>query len=319
MGDVVRERRANGAGTERVPDPYMLSARAHLILETTRIELQLALARRLTLFAIATETWTPFDCRRGGVYVDPTAGSSRATTAIRFLSGAADSPFRAVTLLVDPALVVAPPGPLLLDTETWCAARAFEPGVLVGRLVAAHILRSEASAEVGRSEPGATRLWTALEGFFARGYFSPSLDELAVSTGLSARHVGREVAAFIQCFHLPWSGWREASREVRFRLALLLLSGPPRPLACIARAVGYASAETMAQAFYGAGFAAPSHVRWGMQDPTARATPPPANEALPQDTVATNGARKSVRSVCSGGSARARAQRQKPREYEQLV
>lgn len=94
-----------------------------------------------------------------------------------------------------------------------------------------------------------------------------TLKELAHSVGLSLRHVGRTYDSAVSSVGLPSSGFREDSRIVRLRLAVLLLGGNGLNVTQVADKVGYSGVVAMSRAFRDAGLPAPGDVRRAMLTP----------------------------------------------------
>ncbi|MBL8744622.1 MAG: helix-turn-helix transcriptional regulator [Myxococcales bacterium] len=88
----------------------------------------------------------------------------------------------------------------------------------------------------------------------------PSLDELALASGLSLRQLARDVDALTGSVGLG-GGWRALTRRMRLKLAVLCLSAEGATIAQVAKAAGYSSHDAMGRAFRDAGLPSPSEVR----------------------------------------------------------
>ena len=100
-----------------------------------------------------------------------------------------------------------------------------------------------------------------------------TLKELAHSVGLSLCHVGRTYDSAVSSVGLPSSEFREDSRIVRLRLAVLLLGGDGLNMTQVAEKVGYSGVVVMSRAFRDAGLPAPSDVRRTMMTPLTATYP----------------------------------------------
>lgn len=94
-----------------------------------------------------------------------------------------------------------------------------------------------------------------------------TLKEIAHGIGLSLRHVGRTFESAVAAAGLPSAGFREDSRIVRLRLAVLLLGGTGLNVTQVADKVGYSGVVAMSRAFRDAGLPAPGDVRRAMATP----------------------------------------------------
>jgi AraC-like DNA-binding protein len=161
-----------------------------------------------------------------------------------------------------------------LDRETWQAARgiaelpddddAFQQRVamLLERVASSGLIVPGAAAHL-LDEPPKTfaLLWRALRPMIERFYLTPTLQEVGDATGVSLRQVDRYVQEFVTSFALVGEGWRHATRHMRLKLAVLLLSADGASVADVARAVGYRSSDAMARAFRDADMPAPTAVQ----------------------------------------------------------
>jgi len=141
------------------------------------------------------------------------------------------------------------------DEQTANAARA-----LLETLVADDILRAEMAAVAPRDAASISRIWTALRPFAERVAVLSTLGELSVRTGTSLRQLARDLADLTETVGQA-TGWRETTRRLRLKLAVLGLSEPSAPISEVAKSVGYGSVEAMARAFRDAGLASPKSVR----------------------------------------------------------
>ncbi|MEJ7730304.1 MAG: AraC family transcriptional regulator [Polyangiaceae bacterium] len=190
----------------------------------------------------------------------------------------AGSPYVAFELRVSPeeVLVTAPSRPTLLasDERTWAAVRRL--GDLDGSsapLIAAAtaealaalgdlgVVRPDLASSVVDGDARFARVWAGVRPIVERFYAMPTLEELSSETGLSLRQLAREVKEFTGAFHLMESGWRDATRRYRFKIAVLGLSAPDTSIADVARAAGYGSTDAMARAFRDAGLPPPASVQ----------------------------------------------------------
>lgn len=133
---------------------------------------------------------------------------------------------------------------------------------VVESLEAAGVLRRGIAATVSAEDPAFSRMWSAVRPIAERFQVLPTLGELSQVSGLSLRQLAREVERFMGTFRLPGGGnWRDATKRVRMKVAVLSLSAPDATIAEAARATGYGSVEAMARAFRDAGLPSPSQVR----------------------------------------------------------
>jgi AraC-like DNA-binding protein len=106
-----------------------------------------------------------------------------------------------------------------------------------------------------------SRLWAAARPMAEAFDLVASLDAIALGAGLSLRHVTRELKDFESAQRVPFWGWRESTRRLRLKVAILGLSVETLAIAEVARGAGYGSVEAMARAFRDASLEAPSRVR----------------------------------------------------------
>ena len=160
-------------------------------------------------------------------------------------------------------------GPLELPPKVWDAYRALaatgsEPALhaLVMALGEAGIVSPDLTASVVANEPERyTRIWTTLKPFYNDLAMSTSLKQIAVIAGLSLRQLGRDLGDFTRDFGLFGGGFRDATRVLRLRAAVLFLSAPGATPSEVAKTVGYGSLDAMGRAFRDAKLPAPSVVQ----------------------------------------------------------
>jgi AraC-like DNA-binding protein len=115
--------------------------------------------------------------------------------------------------------------------------------------------------------PTFARLWRALRPMAERLYLAPSMSEVSQNTGMSERQIDRHVRSFVETFGLVGAGWRPATKHIRLRLAVLLLSAEDATIADVAKMVGYGSTDAMARAFRDASLPPPTTVREHVREP----------------------------------------------------
>jgi AraC-like DNA-binding protein len=160
-------------------------------------------------------------------------------------------------------------GALELPPPVWAAyeALAKTPGEsalhqLVTQLAEAGVVTRDLNQSIVTQEPERyTRIWKSLTPFFNDLATSTSLKQLAVIAGLSLRQLGRDFGDFTRDFGLYGGGFRDATRVLRLRAAVLFLSSPGATPSDVARAVGYGSLDAMGRAFRDAKLPAPSVVQ----------------------------------------------------------
>jgi AraC-like DNA-binding protein len=187
-------------------------------------------------------------------------------------------PFRVVELRVGrevlgPAALAARPFALPVGAEVWERARSAlalaEGGGRVDAVLGGLLEALAAEGVVSRDLAGAltaedarfSRLWAAARPAAEAFDLITSLDAIALGAGLSLRHITREVKDFASALRVPFWGWRESTRRLRIKVAVLGLSAPSLPIAECAKIAGYGSVEAMARAFRDASLEAPSRVR----------------------------------------------------------
>lgn len=193
---------------------------------------------------------------------------------------AAGEPYVALELRVRGAIAPARPAVLSLPDAVWtsvrsyleavwtadeslCFSRAFaSANVLLEALEAARVVRAGTASSLVRDEPFLVRrVWQEVARMYGRLDTSPSLKRLADVSGVSARHLTRVLGTSFGALLLPQGGWRDATIDLRFKLAILLLSCPALTINDVARAVGYGQSEALSAAFQRAGLPSPRDVR----------------------------------------------------------
>lgn len=160
-------------------------------------------------------------------------------------------------------------GPVELPASFWAAYTELASTqseqalyTLVGALGEANVVSRDLLTSIVTNEPERyTRIWTALKPFYNDLAMSTSLKQLATIAGLSLRQLGRDLGDFTRDFGLFGGGFRDATRVLRLRAAVLFLSAPGATPSEVARAVGYGSLDAMGRAFRDAKLPAPSVVQ----------------------------------------------------------
>lgn len=116
-------------------------------------------------------------------------------------------------------------------------------------------------------------VWEALAAVFENLDLGATQDALAGESLLSTRQVHRDMVEMLERFRFPAKGWRDALHAWRLRLAIVLLSAEDTPILTVAKAVGYARAEAMANAFRAAGLPSPTALRKALLAGTAPPSP----------------------------------------------
>lgn len=169
----------------------------------------------------------------------------------------------------------AAPVPVSLDERAWEAARrvgalsqhddgSMESAVseLLASLVARSLLREETAESAARPPaPPFRLLWRALRPMAERLDLLPTVQQISGATGVSPREVDRLVRAFVSAAGLVGAGWRPASRHLRLKMAVVMLSAEDTTVAEVARVIGYGSADAMARAFRDSGVPSPGAIR----------------------------------------------------------
>ena len=160
-------------------------------------------------------------------------------------------------------------GALALPATVWDAyhelARSQNEAALhalVAKLGEADLVSRDLTTSIVANEPERyTRIWTTLKPFYNDLAMSTSLKQIAVIAGLSLRQLGRDLGDFTRDFGLFGGGFRDATRVLRLRAAVLFLSAPGATPSEVAKAVGYGSLDAMGRAFRDAKLPAPSVVQ----------------------------------------------------------
>lgn len=189
---------------------------------------------------------------------------------------ATGAPYRAIELHLALADILSPPGVVTLDAATWDAAvragRLREHTsddalvspitALIEHLAAAGVIRKEAVAVALKpTSPTFGRLWAALRPMVERLYLAPTIQQVSDATGVSGRQLDRYIRDFVHAFGLVGAGWRPATRHLRLKLSVIMLSAEGASVGDVARIVGYGSSDAMARAFRDAKMPAPSTIQ----------------------------------------------------------
>lgn len=187
-----------------------------------------------------------------------------------------DSPFRAVELRARANDVAEIPTSraLEVDDRIFEHARALlacspedEAGLemaaraLLRDLFEAGVTKRPLDTTIARGDVRHARLWSAARILTERFELLPTLSELSSLSGISLRQLAREIEVFISSFRYPTGRWRELTRRLRLKVAVMGLSAKGASVAEVAEATGYGSVEAMARAFRDAGLPAPSRVQ----------------------------------------------------------
>lgn len=171
------------------------------------------------------------------------------------------------------------PVPIELDARTWEAA--YRMGALheaapggeasatidfLEGLARSGVLRSDLASSVSSGDDRFVRLWSALTPMVGRFYGLPTLQEVARDSRLSLRQTARLMTEFFRAFPFIGTGWREATRSWRLKLAVLGLSARDATVGEVARVAGYGSSEAMARAFRDAGMPSPLAVQAALRE-----------------------------------------------------
>ena len=172
------------------------------------------------------------------------------------------------------------PCTLPLREETWMRVReAIASGVrgddartvdAMSALLHALVDEGILAAEVARATHERVAfelLWRALRPMIERFALSSTVADLTHFAGLTARQLEKQIRAFVDRFGgigLVGSGWRPATRHLRIKIAIMLLSAEGLSVSQVASAIGYGSTDAMARAFRDAGLAAPNTVQAAM-------------------------------------------------------
>jgi AraC-like DNA-binding protein len=166
-------------------------------------------------------------------------------------------------------------GPVELPATVWDAYDALErePGEpalhqLIVRLGETGVLSRDLTSSVVAKEPERfQRLWTVLRPLYEDLAASASLKQIAIVAKLSLRQLGRDLGDLTRTFGLFGAGFRDASRVLRLRAAVLLLSAPGGTPSDVAKAIGYGSLDAMGRAFRDAQLPPPSVVQEAVRYP----------------------------------------------------
>ena len=190
--------------------------------------------------------------------------------------------FRAIEVRVDASCGV-PSVPRPLDSATREAAETYwraalqtsapsgEPMAgptndLLGALLRVGLVVGLDDIDLSIEEPRHLEvLWEAVASIFENIDLGTTQNMVADQSLLSTRQVHRDVGEILGRLRLPAKGWRDALRAWRLRLAIVLLSADGVSIAGVAKAVGYARAEAMANAFQAAGLPTPFAIRRSLQ------------------------------------------------------
>lgn len=164
-------------------------------------------------------------------------------------------------------------GPRALAERTWGRCHAFaaacatgEPSEELVRMWLADladdgVIDPDLVASLVPTEPEAfVRLWAALRPLYASHATSASILQLRRVTGLSLRQLTRDLGNMTRTFGLGGS-FRDTTRVLRLRAAIVLLSAPGGTATEIASLVGFQSLDAMGRAFRNAGLPPPSVVQ----------------------------------------------------------
>ena len=156
-----------------------------------------------------------------------------------------------------------------LSDDSWASARRLarrptnEGAVveLIRSLADQQLLAADLAHGLSETRSRHHRIFEAVRPFAERLDLLNTLDAVSLTAGLSLRHLNRELGEFARSFQVPFVGWRETTKRLRIKLAVLALSEPEVSIADIARLAGYGSTAAMKRAFHDAGIPAPSQVR----------------------------------------------------------
>ncbi len=155
-----------------------------------------------------------------------------------FLYRAFGSPFVAIDLRLRAGDMSCHPAkkPALfdLDARAWEAARrlgnlhATPPGSeaalaadLLDGLARSGIVPPDIARRDLVDDDRFSRLWSALAPMVGRYYGMPTLQEVARGSRMSLRQTARQMTEFFDAFHFIGTGWRDATRRWRLKLATL--------------------------------------------------------------------------------------------------
>jgi AraC-like DNA-binding protein len=160
-------------------------------------------------------------------------------------------------------------GQVALPDAVWAAYHALaeqssEAAVhaLINVLGDHDVLSRDLTASVVATEPERfQRVWEVMRPLYRSLSASASLKQISGLADLSLRQLGRDLTDLTRTFGLFGTGFREMTRVLRLRAAVLLLSAPEATPSDVARTVGYGSLDAMGRAFRDANLPAPSIVQ----------------------------------------------------------
>jgi len=164
-------------------------------------------------------------------------------------------------------------GPVELGEATWAAVHAMSAAlvasgpveplipVLLGALVSDGAIEPTVAHSLQPEPEQLVRLWNGLRPLYTSQATHASIFELKKLTGLSLRQLARDIKLLTRTFGLPGEGFRDTTKVMRLRTAVILLSSPGATATEVAQQVGYKSLEAMGRAFREAGLPAPSVVQ----------------------------------------------------------
>lgn len=225
-----------------------------------------------------------------------TAPFAMLSTEAQYYGGAGEKPvpLRAsgepylkieIRVPAEDVLVAAPYAPVLLDAapsffeaalayvetvgwgDTDASVRDAAVKTLLMSLVRAGWLGAPTfSGATDEESPALSRLWNALTPSISVIDLNATLGVFSRRSGITARHLARNVDALLTRIHSPLS-FRAFVAEHRLRVALLLLSAPHAKLDEVAELAGYASGESLAAALRDASLPPPGQLRRFMEVP----------------------------------------------------
>lgn len=104
-------------------------------------------------------------------------------------------------------------------------------------------------------------LWGALEPVLKEMSLSTTGAKIAAAYGATSRRLHAALSRAVPSLFIEFTNWRAFSRRYRLKLAILFLSNPNVSVREVAKAVGYASTEALAHAFYAEDLPAPGVIR----------------------------------------------------------
>jgi AraC-like DNA-binding protein len=111
------------------------------------------------------------------------------------------------------------------------------------------------------TSPAFRLLWTALRPLAERLELLPTVQQVGTLIGANPQTVDRRVRAFVAASGLVGPGWRAASRHLRLKVAVVMLSAKGASVSQVARVVGYGSSIAMCRAFRDAKLPSPGAVQ----------------------------------------------------------